>query len=78
MSRVCQVTGIHTRTGNSVSHANNKTRRQWKPNLMRKRYFLEEENRWITLRVSAKGIKVIDKRGLAAVVREMRGRGIKV
>jgi large subunit ribosomal protein L28 len=78
MSRVCQVTGIHTRTGNSVSHANNKTRRQWKPNLMRKRYFLEEENRWITLRVSAKGIKVIDKRGLAAVVREMRGRGVKV
>lgn len=78
MSRVCQVTGIRTRTGNNVSHANNKTKRQWKPNLMRKRYFLEEENRWITLRVSAKGIKVIDKRGLATVVRDMRGRGIKV
>jgi large subunit ribosomal protein L28 len=78
MSRVCQVTGIRTRTGNNVSHANNKTKRQWKPNLMRKRYFLDEENRWITLRVSAKGIKVIDKRGLATVVREMRGRGIKV
>lgn len=78
MSRVCQVTGIRTRTGNNVSHANNKTKRQWKPNLMRKRYFLEEEDRWITLRVSAKGIKIIDKRGLAKVVREMRARGIKV
>jgi len=78
MSRVCQVTGIRTRAGNNVSHANNKTKRQWKPNLMRKRYFLEEENRWVTLRLSAKGIKIIDKRGLAKVVREMRARGVKV
>ena len=78
MSRVCQVTGIRTRTGNNVSHANNKTKRTWKPNLMRKRYFLEDEDRWITLRVSAKGIKIIDKRGLATVVREMRSRGVKV
>jgi large subunit ribosomal protein L28 len=78
MSRVCQVTGIRTRTGNNVSHANNKTKRTWKPNLMTKRYFLDEEDRWITLRVSAKGIKVIDKRGLATVVREMRKRGVKV
>lgn len=78
MARVCYVCGKRPVTGNNVSHANNKTKRQWKPNLMRKRYFLEEENRWITLRVSAKGIKVIDKRGLATVVREMRGRGIKV
>jgi len=78
MSRVCQVTGIRTRTGNNVSHANNKTKRQWKPNLMRKRYFLEDEDRWITLRVSAKGIKIIDKRGLSTVVREMRARGVKV
>jgi large subunit ribosomal protein L28 len=78
MSRVCQVTGIRTRAGNNVSHANNKTKRTWKPNLMSKRYFLDEEDRWITLRVSAKGIKVIDKRGLATVVRDMRARGVKV
>jgi large subunit ribosomal protein L28 len=78
MSRVCQVTGAHPRTGNNVSHANNKTRRRWKPNLVTKRYFLEEENRWIRLRVSAKGMKIIDKKGLAAVVREMRARGVKV
>lgn len=78
MSRVCQVTGIRTRTGNSVSHANNKTRRRWKPNLMNKRYYFAEEDRWISLRLSAKGIKVIDKRGLAAVVRELRSRGVKV
>ncbi len=78
MSRVCMVTGIRTRAGNNVSHANNKTKRQWKPNLQSKRYFLDEENRWIRLRVSAKGMKTIDKRGLATVVREMRARGVKI
>jgi large subunit ribosomal protein L28 len=78
MSRVCQVTGIRTRTGNSVSHANNKTKRQWKPNLVTKRYYLEEEDRWISLRVSVKGMKVIDKRGIVAVVQDLRRRGIKV
>ncbi len=78
MSRVCMVTGIRPRTGNNVSHANNKTRRRWKPNLVSKRYYLEEEDRWIRLRVSAKGMKVIDKRGLATVVREMRSRGVKI
>ena len=56
MSRVCMVTGIRPRTGNNVSHANNKTRRRWKPNLQTKRFFFDEENRWIRLRVSAKGI----------------------
>ena len=78
MSRVCMVTGIRTRTGNNVSHANNKTKRRWKPNLQTKRYFLAEENKWIRLRVSAKGMKIIDKRGLATVVREMRTRGVKI
>jgi large subunit ribosomal protein L28 len=72
------VTGIRPRTGNNVSHANNKTRRRWKPNLVSKRYFLEDENRWIRLKVSVKGMKIIDKRGLAAVVREIRARGVKV
>jgi large subunit ribosomal protein L28 len=78
MSRVCQVTGIGPRSGNNVSHANNKTRRRWLPNLMTRRFYLEEERRWIRLRVSAKGLKTIDKKGLSAVVREMRARGEKV
>ena len=78
MSRVCMVTGIRPRTGNNVSHANNKTRRRWKPNLVSKRYFLDDENRWVRLKVSVKGMKIIDKRGLSAVVREIRARGIKV
>ena len=78
MSRVCQVTGMRPRTGNNVSHANNKTRRRWKPNLISKRFFLEEENRWVRLRVSARGLKIIDKRGLAKVIREIRARGVKV
>lgn len=78
MSRVCMVTGIRPRTGNNVSHANNKTRRRWKPNLVSKRYFLDDEKRWVRLKVSVKGMKIIDKRGLAAVVREIRARGVKV
>ena len=78
MSRVCQVTGIRPQSGNNVSHANNKTRRRWKPNLMKKRYYLEDEDRWITLRVSAKGMKVIDKRGLRTVVKELRQKGVKL
>lgn len=78
MSRVCKVTGIRVRTGNTVSHANNKTKRRWKPNLVSKRYFLEEENRWITLRISTRGIRTIDKRGLSDVVRELRAQGEKI
>ena len=74
----CEITGKRTRFGNNVSHANNKTKRRWKPNLQSKRYFLDDENRWIRLRVSAKGMKTIDKRGLATVVREMRARGVKI
>ena len=78
MSRVCQVTGVRSRSGNNVSHANNKSRRVWKPNLTSKRYWFDEENRWIRIRVSAKGMKTIDKRGLAKVVREMRAKGQKI
>ena len=78
MSRVCIVTGIRVRTRNTVSHANNKTRRRWKPNLVSKRYFLEDEDRWITLRVSTRGMRTIDKRGLADVVRELRAKGEKI
>lgn len=78
MGRYCQVTGKKPVSGNNVSHANNKTRRRFLPNLQRKRYFLTAENRWITLSVSAHGMKIIDKRGLARVVADMRAAGEKV
>jgi large subunit ribosomal protein L28 len=63
MSKICQVTGKRPLTGNKVSHANNKTKRRQLPNLQKKRIWLEEEKRWITIRVTAKGIKTLDKKG---------------
>ena len=78
MSRVCQVTGKRPVTGNNVSHANNKTKRRFLPNLHHHRFWVEGENRWVRLRVSAKGMRVIDKRGIEAVLTEIRGRGEKV
>ncbi len=78
MSRVCQVTGKGPVTGNKVSHANNKTRRRFLPNLQRHRFWVESENRFVRLRLSAKGMRVIDKRGIDTVLSEMRARGIKV
>jgi large subunit ribosomal protein L28 len=78
MSRRCQVTGKQALVGNRVSHSNRKSKRRYEINLRTKRYWLEEEGRWITLRVTARGMKTIDKLGLAAVVQEMRARGEKV
>jgi len=78
MSRICQVTGKKAQYGNNVSHANNKTRRRFEVNLQNKRYYLEEEKRWIRLRLSAHGMKIINRRGLASVVRELRARGQKI
>ncbi len=78
MSRVCQVTGKGPTTGNNVSHANNKTRRRWLPNLHTHRFWLDSEKRFVTLRVSSKGMRTIDKLGLEAVVEEIRARGEKV
>jgi large subunit ribosomal protein L28 len=78
MSRVCQVTGKKAMVGNRVSHANNKTKRRFEVNLQTKRYWVEQEKRWITLRLSTSGMKVINKRGLSAVLHEMRARGQKV
>ena len=78
MSKVCQVTGKGPVTGNKVSHANNKTRRRFLPNLQRHRFWVESENRFVRLRLSAKGMRVIDKRGIDTVLSEMRARGIKV
>ena len=78
MARVCQVTGKRTISGNHVSKAHNKVRRKFYPNLQKKRFYLPEEDRWINLKVSAKGIRIINKKGITAVVKEMRERGVKV
>ena len=77
MSKVCQVTGKRPITGNNVSHANNKTRRRFEPNLHLQRFWLPSENRWIRLRVSTKGIRIINKRGIEAVVAQLRDAGVK-
>ena len=78
MSRVCQVTGKKPMTGNKVSHSNLKTKRRFLPNLQTKRYFLAEENRWVTLKVSSEAIRTINKNGLLTVVKKMREAGAKV
>ncbi len=78
MSRVCQVTGKRPMAGNNVSHANNKTRRRFLPNLNNHRFWVESEQRWVKLRLSAKGMRIIDKNGIDAVLADMRKRGIKV
>ena len=78
MSRVCQVTGKRPVTGNNVSHAHNKTRRRFLPNLHSHRIWVESENRWVKLRVSSKGMRIIDKRGIDAGLKDVRANGIKV
>ena len=78
MSRVCQVTGKSPLVGSNVSHSNRHTKRRFEVNLMNKRFWLEDEKRWITLRVSARGMRVIDRLGLATVVAQMRARGQKI
>ncbi|SFB38530.1 50S ribosomal protein L28 [Azotobacter beijerinckii] len=78
MSRVCQVTGKGPVTGNNISHANNKTRRRFLPNLQHHRFWVESEKRFVRLRVSAKGMRIIDKRGIDIVLSELRARGEKV
>ena len=75
MSRVCQITGKRPASGNTVSHANNRRRRRFLPNLHTQRFWLEGEKRWISLRVSGNGLRTIDKNGIEAVVAELRGRG---
>jgi len=78
MSRVCQVTGKGPMTGNNVSHANNKTRRRFLPNLHTLRFWLEGEKRYVKLRVSSKGLRIIDKLGIEAVLKQIRARGERV
>ena len=75
MARVCQVTGKGPMVGNNVSHANNKTKRRFLPNLQSRRFWVESENRWVRLRVSAKAIRTIDKNRIDAVLADMRARG---
>lgn len=78
MSRECQITGKKPLVGSNVSHSNRHTKRRFEINLRAKRFWLEEEKRWITLRVSARGMRRIDKLGLGAVLAELRARGEKV
>ncbi len=78
MSQVCQVTGKRPQTGHNVSHANNKTKRRFNPNLHYHRFWVDGEKRFVRLRVSAAGMRVIDKRGIEAVLADLRGRGEKV
>ena len=78
MPRVCQVTGKKPMSGNNVSHANNKNKRRFLPNLHERRFWVQSENRWVKLRVSTKGLRTIDKLGIDQVLADVRSRGIKV
>ena len=77
MAKVCQVTGKRPMAGNNVSHAHNKTRRRFLPNLHTRRFWVESEKRWVKLRVSRKGLRIIDKLGIDSVLADMRARGVK-
>ena len=78
MARVCQVTGKAPMTGNNISHANNKTKRRFLPNLQRRRFWVESENRWVSMRLTNAALRTIDKNGIDAVLAEMRTRGDKI
>ncbi len=78
MSKVCQVTGKRPVSGNNVSHAHNKTRRRFLPNLHTHRFWVESENRFVKLRLTTKGMRLIDKKGIDEVLKDVRSRGIKV
>lgn len=78
MAKICQVTGKRPQSGHNVSHANNKTKRRWLPNLHERRFFVPSENRWVKLRVSTQALRTIDKNGIEAVLADLRARGEKV
>ena len=78
MAKVCQVTGKRPQSGNNVSHANNKTRRRFLPNLQYKRFWLESEKRYVRLRVSHKGLRIIDKLGIEKVISDLRTQGQRI
>jgi len=75
MARVCQVTGKTPMVGNNVSHANNRTRRRFMPNLQRRKFWVESENRWVSLRLTSNALRTIDKKGIDVVLAELRSRG---
>ena len=74
MSQVCEVTGKRPMVGNNVSHANNKTKRRFMPNLQSRRFWVESENRWVRMRVSKKGLRIIDKNGIESVLADIKSR----
>jgi len=76
MSQICQITGKRVITGNHVSHSNRKTKRVFKPNLQKKRFYIPTEDRWVTLKVSAAGIRNINKRGIEACLKDAREKGL--
>jgi large subunit ribosomal protein L28 len=78
MTRICEVTGKGPRMGNNVSHAHNKTRRRFLPNLHTHRFWVESEKRWVKLRVSTTGLRIIDKKGIDKVLSDLRAHGAKV
>jgi len=78
MARVCQITGKKPIGGNRVSHSNIKTKRRFLPNLQTKRFFLAEEDKWVTMKVSTEGIRTINKKGLYVVIKEMRANGVHI
>ena len=78
MARVCQITGKRTVAGNNVSHANNRTKRTFKPNIHDRRFWVESEKRWVRLRVSHKGLRIIDKKVIESVLKDLRARGERV
>jgi large subunit ribosomal protein L28 len=78
MSQVCQVTGKRPMAGNNVSHAHNKTRRRFLPNLHIRRFWIESEGRWVKLKVSRQGLRIIDKKGIEQVLKDIRAKGVKV
>ena len=78
MARVCQVTGKKPIVGHHVSHANNKTKRRYLPNLQYRRFWVESENRWVKMRLTNAGLRLIDKKGIDVVLAEMRARGENV
>lgn len=76
MSKVCELTGKRPRVGNNVSHANNKTKRRFNPNLQKKRFYIPEEDKWITLKVSTSALRTINKIGITAVLKKARANGM--
>ena len=78
MSKVCQVTGKKPMFGNNVSHANNKSRRRFNVNLQKKKFWYPDENRYVTLRISMHGLRIINKKGISSIVKDLRSKGIKI